>query len=69
VASWQAGAPMPLGARIAGGASIFIWTCVIVCGRWIGFTKGYDFTVPKELDLDFEFSQGCLRCLGEIWLG
>jgi hypothetical protein len=69
VASWNADVPMPLGARIAGGASILIWTCVIVCGRWIGFTKGYDFTVPKEMDLDFEFSQGCLRCLESIWLG
>jgi len=68
VTSWDASAPMPLGARIAGGASILIWTCVIVFGRWIGFTKGYDFTVPKEIDLDFEFSQGCLRCLESIWL-
>jgi hypothetical protein len=68
VASWEPGAPMPLGARIAGGASIFIWTCVIVCGRWIGFTKGYDFTVPKEIDFDFEFSQGLLHFFENIWL-
>jgi hypothetical protein len=68
VASWEAGAPMPPGARIAGGASIFIWTCVIVCGRWIGFTKGYDFTVPKEIDFDFEFSQGLLHFFENIWL-
>jgi hypothetical protein len=58
-----------MAARIVGATSILIWTWVIVCGRWIGFTKGYDFTVPKEIDLDFEFSQGCLDCLGDIWLG
>jgi hypothetical protein len=69
VASWDSNAQVPLGARIVGATSILIWTWVIVCGRWIGFTKGYDFTVPKEIDLDFEFSQGCLGCLGDIWLG
>jgi hypothetical protein len=68
VAAWDANAPMPLRARLAGAASILIWTCVIVCGRWIGFTKGYDFTVPDEMDLDFDFSQGCLRCLDTDWL-
>jgi hypothetical protein len=68
VAAWDANAPMPWGARVAGAASIMIWTCVIVCGRWIGFTKGYDFTVPKEMDLDFDFSQGCLNCLDSWWL-
>ena len=69
VALWDADAQVPLGARIAGATSILIWTWVIVCGRWIGFTKGYDFTVPKEMDLDFDFSQGCLDCLGDFWLG
>jgi hypothetical protein len=69
VASWDSNAQVPLAARIVGATSILIWTWVIVCGRWIGFTKGYDFTVPKEIDLDFEFSQGCLDCLGDIWLG
>jgi hypothetical protein len=68
VATWDANVQMPLGARIAGGTSILIWTCVIVCGRWIGFTKGYDFTVPKEMDLDFDFSQGCLDCFDSIWV-
>jgi hypothetical protein len=68
VASWDSNAQVPLGARIVGATSILIWTWVIVCGRWIGFTKGYDFTVPKEIDLDFEFSQGCLDCLESLWL-
>jgi hypothetical protein len=69
VASWDSKQQVPMAARIVGATSILIWTWVIVCGRWIGFTKGYDFTVPKEIDLDFEFSQGCLDCLGDIWLG
>jgi hypothetical protein len=69
VASWDSSAQVPRGARIAGATSILVWTWVIVCGRWIGFTKGYDFTVPKEMDLDFDFSQGCLDCLGDLWLG
>jgi hypothetical protein len=27
---------------------------VIVFGRWIGFTKGYDFTIPEDVQFDFE---------------
>ena len=69
VASWDSKAQTPMGARIAGATSILIWTWVIVCGRWIGFTKGYDFTVPKEMDLDFDFSQGCLDGVSDLWLG
>ena len=69
VAKWDANSPVPLGGRIAGATSILIWTCVIVFGRWIGFTKGYDFSVPKDMDLDFEFSQGLLRCFESTWLG
>ena len=69
VASWDSNAQTPFGARVAGATSILIWTWVIVCGRWIGFTKGYDFTVPKEMDLDFDFSQGCLDCFTDLWLG
>ena len=68
VASWDSSAETPFGARVAGATSILIWTWVIVCGRWIGFTKGYDFTVPKEMDLDFDFSQGCLHCLDTFWI-
>jgi len=28
---------------------------IIFLGRWIGFTKGYDFAVPQ--DVQFEFPQ------------
>jgi hypothetical protein len=62
VASWDSAPRSPLGARIAGALSILIWTSVIVFGRWIGFTKGYDFSVPNEEELDFSFPQGCLDC-------
>ena len=26
---------------------------VIFLARWIGFTKGYDFTVPTDVQFDF----------------
>lgn len=61
VASWDVHTPTPIGARVAGATSLVIWTSVIVFGRWIGFTKGYDFSVPEDLELDFEFLEGCLR--------
>jgi hypothetical protein len=64
VAAWDTVVPPPRSAKVAGAVSILIWTCVIVFGRWIGFTKGYDFTVPEELDLDF--LDGCLRCLDQL---
>jgi hypothetical protein len=69
VASWDADPRSPLGARIAGAVSIVVWTAVIVFGRWIGFTKGYDFSVPNENELDFSFPQGCLDCLDFVGLG
>ena len=45
----------PLAGRLAGAASILIWISVIVLGRWIGFTKGYDFTLPADTEINFEF--------------
>ena len=36
------GAPtqtLPQAARIAGGLSLFFWVCIVVFGRWIGFTN------------------------------
>jgi hypothetical protein len=64
VARWDANLPVPLGGRIAGGLSILTWTCVIIFGRLIGFTKGYDFSVPEDIDFDF---QSCVDCVG-AWL-
>lgn len=53
VAGWDRDAPTPRAARVAGILSILIWTAVIVLGRLIGFTKGYDFAVPDDVDFDF----------------
>lgn len=53
VAAWDHSARTPPAARAAGAASILIWVGVIFFGRWIGFTKGYDFSIPDDVDLDF----------------
>ena len=54
VASWDASdfrrAP-PRAARIAGVLSLLFWAAVVLLGRWIGFTKGYDFTIPPGVEL------------------
>jgi len=55
VASWDKGVPPPTAARMAGALSILLWVTVIFFGRWIGFTKGYDFAIPDDVQLDFEF--------------
>jgi hypothetical protein len=39
MASWDASpGSTPLGAKIAGGASLVLWIGVVAFGRWIGFT-------------------------------
>jgi hypothetical protein len=53
VAAWDREATPPRAARLAGGLSILIWTTVVVLGRVIGFTKGYDFTAPTDVDFNF----------------
>jgi hypothetical protein len=58
VSRWNMAAT-PFAARFAGAASILIWVVAIVLARWIGFTKGYDFSVPDNIDLNqlnFDFS-------------
>ena len=51
-ASWDGDAQRaPRLARLAGVASLLLWAAVVLLGRWIGFTKGYDFTIPEGLDL------------------
>lgn len=55
VGAWDKDVAPPSPARAAGAASILLWVTVIVLGRWIGFTKGYDFSVPEDIQLDFEF--------------
>jgi hypothetical protein len=51
--SWDKGVMPPNAARLAGALSIVLWVAVIVFGRWIGFTKGYDFTIPEDVQFDF----------------
>jgi hypothetical protein len=50
--SWDKG-PTPSAARTAAVVSIVLWLSVIVFGRWIGFTKGYDFSIPEDVQFDF----------------
>jgi hypothetical protein len=55
VASWDKDVATAPAARFAGAASIVIWALVIFVARWIGFTKGYNFDVPPDVDLNFQF--------------
>src|SRR5688572_31390961 len=55
--SWDKGVTPPGAARLAGALSIVLWIAVIVFGRWIGFTKGYDFTIPDDVQFDFSSPQ------------
>jgi hypothetical protein len=50
--SWDHG-PTPAAARTAAVLSIVLWLAVIVFGRWIGFTKGYDFSIPEDVQFEF----------------
>jgi hypothetical protein len=35
--AWDGGRP-PRAAKLAGGASLLLWTTIVAAGRWIGFT-------------------------------
>jgi hypothetical protein len=50
--NWDKG-PTPQAARTAAALSIVLWLAVIVFGRWIGFTKGYDFSIPEDVQFEF----------------
>lgn len=52
IAAWDVGKP-PRAARVAGILSLLLWAAVVLLGRWIGFTKGYDFTIPPGVELGF----------------
>jgi hypothetical protein len=56
VARWDQDAPTPVAARAAAIISLSLWVAMIVLGRWTGFTKGYDFTIPEGAQPQFEFS-------------
>ncbi len=55
VGTWDRDAPVPLSGRLAGAISILIWVSVIFLARWIGFTKGYDFKIPPNTHINFQF--------------
>ena len=57
VASWDKGVVPPPAARTAGALSLFLWIVVIFLGRWIGFTKGYDFAIPDDVQFDFSLPE------------
>lgn len=54
VTGWDKNSPTPTAARIAGLLSILLWVAVIFFARWIGFTKGYNFEVPEDVNFSFE---------------
>lgn len=55
VAGWDVGVESPRAAKIAGVLSILLWVAVIFLARWIGFTKAYDFSVPDDPNIQFNF--------------
>lgn len=55
IGSWDRGVPTPPATRVAGLLSILLWIAVIVLARWVGFTKGYDFAVPDDPNIKFDF--------------
>jgi hypothetical protein len=55
VGSWDRDVKPTLAARLAGATSILIWVTVLFLARWIGFTKGYDFKVPIDPHINFQF--------------
>ena len=52
IAVWDRGRPARA-ARVAGVLSLLLWAAVVLLGRWIGFTKGYDFAIPPGVELSF----------------
>lgn len=53
VSAWDRNGPTPRAARLAAALSILLWTTVIVLGRVIGFTKGYEVPIPEDINFDF----------------
>jgi hypothetical protein len=53
LADWDQGTSVPRAARLAGLLSVVLWASVVLLGRWIGFTKGYDFAIPPDVELEF----------------
>lgn len=54
VSQWDTDRTTPNAARFAGFASITLWVSVIVLGRWIGYSKGFNFDAPMDIDFDLD---------------
>lgn len=66
VDEWNLNRAAPAGGRVAAAVSIALWVSVIFFGRWIGFTKGYDFSIPEDVELHFDFFDSGVRILLEL---
>jgi hypothetical protein len=55
-ARWDQNARPPRMARAAAIISLSLWMAMIVLGRWTGYTKGRDFTMPEGPQPQFEFA-------------
>ena len=53
VDAWNRSPVAPRAARVAGLVSVLLWAAVVLLGRWIGFTKGYNFAIPAGFDVAF----------------
>jgi len=49
---WDKDVAPPTSAKVAGALSLVFWIAVIFLGRWIGYTKGFNFNIPVEMDFD-----------------
>jgi hypothetical protein len=54
MAHWDNERRTPPAARFAGFASISLWVLIIILGRWIGYSKGFNFSAPPPSDLDLD---------------
>jgi ABC-type Fe3+ transport system permease subunit len=52
VSEWDTAATTPPAARIAGILSLTLWAGFVILGRWIRYTKRWNFAAPDDLDLD-----------------
>ena len=53
VGAWDSNSRPPSAARLAGVLSILVWATVIFFARWIGFTKGFQFEAPTDVNFQF----------------
>jgi hypothetical protein len=53
VARWDQDVRTPPAVRTAAIVSISLWIALIVLGRWIGYTKEYEFVIPPDMQIDF----------------